>query len=438
MRSFCVLLTSTFGWFFALTLAQTMDNSIQLYETLMTGYKKSIRPAVEQTKPISVQFEFDIISIREVDEIVGKLSIIGVVYLRWEDPRLSWNPYLHNGTYMINIPQEEVWKPDLIVGYPIDAVKAVGFDHHWIYVRYFYNGTAKYAPGDVLNAACQIDVEFYPFDTQSCQIYFLPWAILSSEIEFYTPTLDVYKRYFTEHGEWSLEEATTVSGLMYELYPSVILNIRIRRRSSFVIVNVILPILNMGFLNILVFWLPAQSGERVSFAITVLLAIAVFLTLVVDNLPKTSQPMSTICYFLLTNLVLSSLIMFFTIFNLSVYYRSEQKPKSRWLLCLTEKLVRKKSCKENSEQITEVTEIEISHDTPENKPEKKRMRARGSNASVWDVQSSSSTDDVTITWHDVSIALDRFATILSFIWLAGSTVAFFIMVVTQKVPGLKQ
>lgn len=430
------MLTSTFGWLFALTLAQTMDNSIQLYETLMTGYKKSIRPAVEQTKPVSVQFEFDILSIREVDEIVGKLSIIGVVYLRWEDPRLSWNPFLHNGTYMINIPQDEVWKPDLIVGYPIDAVKAVGYDHHWVYVRYFYNGTAKYAPGDVLNAACQIDVAFYPFDTQSCQIYFLPWAILSSEIEFHTPALDVYKRYFTENGEWSLEEATTTSGFMYELYPVAILNIRIRRRSSFVIVNVILPILNMGFLNILVFWLPAQSGERVSFAITVLLAIAVFLTLVVDNLPKTSQPMSTICYFLLTNLVLSSLIMFFTIFNLSVYYRSEQKPKSRWFLCLAEKLVRKKSCKEKSEQLTEVTEIEISHDTPENKPEKKR--ARGSNASVWDVQSSSSTDDVTMTWPDVSIALDRLATIMSFIWLAGSTVAFFIMVVTQKVPGVKQ
>lgn len=88
--------------------AQTLDDSIRLYNDLLTGYEKAIRPALNQSLPLSVQFEFDLLSIREVDEIVGKLSIIGIVYLRWEDPRLSWNPFLYNGTYMINIPQEKV------------------------------------------------------------------------------------------------------------------------------------------------------------------------------------------------------------------------------------------------------------------------------------------------------------------------------------------
>lgn len=90
------------------TQVPTMDDSIRLYNTLLTGYEKGIRPAINQSMPLSVQFEFDLLSIREVDEIVGKLSIIGIVYLRWEDPRLSWNPFLYNGTYMLNIPQEKV------------------------------------------------------------------------------------------------------------------------------------------------------------------------------------------------------------------------------------------------------------------------------------------------------------------------------------------
>lgn len=330
-----------------------------------------------------------------------------------------------------------MWKPDLIVGYPIDAIKAIGYEHRWIYVRYFYNGTAKYAPGDVLNAACSIDVAFYPFDTQSCHIYFLPWALLSQEIEFYAPRLEVYKRYFTEHGEWSLEEATTQSTLMYDLYPSVVLNIRIRRRSSFVIVNVILPILNMGFLNILVFWLPAQSGERISFAITVLLAIAVFLTLVVDNLPKTSQPMSTICYFLLTNLVLSSLIMLATIYNLSVFFRSERKPKSRWMLWLTGILLRKDKCTGQDERTSQVTEIQISHGKAQEEDVEviNDIKPSSSGRGSWDTQSNRS-DNVQATWPEVSKALDRLATVVAFVWLAGSSVAFFIMVITQKAPGM--
>ena len=334
-----------------------------------------------------------------------------------------------------------MWKPDLIVGYPIDQIKAIGYEHWWINVRYFYNGTGKYAPGDVLNAACSIDVAFYPFDTQTCHIYFLPWAVIANEIEFHTPRLEVYRRYFTEHGEWSLEEATTEPTLMYDLYPSVVLNIRIRRRSSFVIVNVILPILNMGFLNILVFWLPVQSGERVSFAITVLLAIAVFLTLVVDNLPKTSQPMSTICYFLLTNLVLSSLIMMATIFNLSVYYRSEKKPKSKWLQWITELLLRNKHRKEKEKATSKVTEIEICPEDLKDIPgdtADNQFKLRGSRKATWELQSNNSSVDGTLTWPEVSRALDRLGTLLALVWLAGSSVSFFMMVITQQAPGVNQ
>jgi len=89
-------------------VCQTLGDSLTLYKQLLTGYEKGVRPALNQSEPLTVQFEFDLLSIREVDDIIGKLSIIGVVYLRWKDPRLTWNPYLYNGTFMMNIPQEKV------------------------------------------------------------------------------------------------------------------------------------------------------------------------------------------------------------------------------------------------------------------------------------------------------------------------------------------
>jgi hypothetical protein len=67
-----------------------------------------------------------------------------------------------------------------------------------------------------------------------------------------------------------------------------------------ILVNIICSSL-MCILNIFVFLLPADSGERVGYAITVLLAIAVFLTISSDSLPATSNPrisnsFSTICW----------------------------------------------------------------------------------------------------------------------------------------------
>ena len=68
------------------------------------------------------------------------------------------------------------------------------------------------------------------------------------------------------------------------------------RRPMFVVVILILPVLVMGLLNTLVFLLPAASGERVSYSITILLSQALLLTIVSDNIPKTSSPVSILCY----------------------------------------------------------------------------------------------------------------------------------------------
>jgi hypothetical protein len=65
--------------------------------------------------------------------------------------------------------------------------------------------------------------------------------------------------------------------------------------------------------NLLVFLIPTDSGERLSYAITVLLAITVFLSSVSEDLPNTSNPMSILSYYLLSNIAISVLICFLSI-----------------------------------------------------------------------------------------------------------------------------
>ena len=86
----------------------------------------------------------------------------------------------------------------------------------------------------------------------------------------------------------------------------------------------LLPIATMGVLNLLVFLLPPDSGERVGYSITLLLAIAVFLTIASDNLPKTSSPeLSFLCVKLLVDMIISSVVMFFTIIGLRFYHAGD-------------------------------------------------------------------------------------------------------------------
>ncbi|KAH3851022.1 hypothetical protein DPMN_093549 [Dreissena polymorpha] len=76
----------------------------------------------------------------------------------------------------------------------------------------------------------------------------------------------------------------------------------------------------MSALNILVYLIPTECGERISFCLAELLSIAVFLTLVGDNLPKNSNPMSLFSYYLVSVLVISVAITLAVICSLHVYY----------------------------------------------------------------------------------------------------------------------
>ena len=67
------------------------------------------------------------------------------------------------------------------------------------------------------------------------------------------------------------------------------MELKLKRKPRFYLINIVAPCLLMSILDLLVFYLPPNSGEKVSLGITVLLAYSVFLLLIAENVPKTSE-----------------------------------------------------------------------------------------------------------------------------------------------------
>lgn len=61
------------------------------------------------------------------------------------------------------------------------------------------------------------------------------------------------------------------------------------QRSSFYIFNLLLPCFLISFLAPLGFYLPADSGEKVSLGVTVLLALTVFQLMVAESMPPSES-----------------------------------------------------------------------------------------------------------------------------------------------------
>ncbi|KAH3869436.1 hypothetical protein DPMN_032603 [Dreissena polymorpha] len=115
-------------------------------------------------------------------------------------------------------------------------------------------------------------------------------------------------------------------------YSQVSFSFKLRRRPAYVFVNVVLPIMFLSVLNLLVFLLVPESGERVAYCITVLLSIAVIMTIVSAMLPRTSKPVPIVSYKLIVDMVISAAITVVVIFNLRTYSRDPEIPVPKWLI----------------------------------------------------------------------------------------------------------
>lgn len=94
--------------------------------------------------------------------------------------------------------------------------------------------------------------------------------------------------------EWNISSFTAQRHVLYygccpEPYPDVTYYLHIKRKPDFYVVNIILPTFLITSMAILGFFLPSESGEKVSLQITVMLALAVFQLLVADSLPPSSD-----------------------------------------------------------------------------------------------------------------------------------------------------
>lgn len=107
-----------------------------------------------------------------------------------------------------------------------------------------------------------------------------------------------------------------------EPYPDIIFNITLRRKTLFYTVNLIIPCVGISFLSVLVFYLPSDSGEKVSLSISILLSLTVFFLLLAEIIPPTSLTVPLLGMYLLFTMVLVTLSVILTIAVLNVSFRS--------------------------------------------------------------------------------------------------------------------
>lgn len=161
-----------------------------------------------------------------------------------------------------------------------------------IFFKIKNTGAVRWDPPGQYVTHCDIDVSYYPFDYQKCSIEITTFAFTTDVVILNKTKDSVNVDDFKENGEWVLDSSSVVEQVLTEngeMFSQLEFKLIFKRRPGYYLTNVVYPVILVSLLTNLVFLLPVDSGEKISYILTVLLAQAVLLTLVGDSMPTTSK-----------------------------------------------------------------------------------------------------------------------------------------------------
>ncbi|XP_028168015.1 acetylcholine receptor subunit alpha-like 1 [Ostrinia nubilalis] len=305
----------------------------RLYDDLLSNYNRLIRPVGNNSDRLTVKMGLRLSQLIDVN-LKNQIMTTNVwVEQEWNDYKLKWNPDDYGGVETLHVPSEHIWLPDIVLYNNADGnyevtIMTKAILHH--------DGKVVWKPPAIYKSFCEIDVEYFPFDEQTCFMKFGSWSYDGYTVDLrhlkQTPDsdhigmgIDLSEYYISV--EWDIMRVPATRNEKFyscceEPYPDIIFNLTLRRKTLFYTVNLIIPCVGISFLSVLVFYLPSDSGEKISLCISILLSLTVFFLLLAEIIPPTSLTVPLLGKYLLFTMMLVTLSVVVTIVVLNVNFRS--------------------------------------------------------------------------------------------------------------------
>lgn len=295
-------------------------------------YDKRLRPVLNESASTYVEMLLYVSSILDMDERRQILKTNIWLTFNWVDELLRWDPDEYGGLRSFKITSDVIWMPDITLYNSAADSYTPYMDGKVVVVN--FTGDVNWASPAIFMSHCRISVTHFPFDRQECELKFGPWQYDGHEVVLEGKGDETV---YTSDGEWDMQSVSVTS--KSQMYPDapgipyydVTYKLQISRRSNYYVFNLILPCVLISGITTLVFILPADSGEKVSLGITVLLSLTVFLLIIAESMPATSD-VPVIGQYYAATMLLVSISVVLTIIVLNLHHGGPYlRPVPAWM-----------------------------------------------------------------------------------------------------------
>ncbi|CDQ69571.1 unnamed protein product [Oncorhynchus mykiss] len=331
-RFFIFLVISQLGQFLCVSLGAHGRYAQKLLTDLFANYTNALRPVEDTDHIINVTLQITLSQIIDMDERNQILTTYLWIRQVWTDAYLTWKKEDYDGLDTIRIPSSYVWRPDIVLYNNADDQFASSMETN-VVIR--NDGQIMWDQPAITKSSCSVDVSFFPFDAQQCRLTFGSWTHNGNQMDLVNALDSADLADFVANVEWEVlgmpaKKNVILYGCCSDPYPDITYTLHLKRRASFYIFNLLIPCMMISFLAPLGFYLPADSGEKVSLGVTVLLALTVFQLLVAESMPP-SENVPLIGKYYIATMTMITASTALTIFIMNIHHCGpEARPVPEW------------------------------------------------------------------------------------------------------------
>ncbi|KAM7132328.1 5-hydroxytryptamine receptor 3C-like isoform 2-T2 [Molossus nigricans] len=297
--------------------------------------RKAFLPVTNNNDPTHVNISFTLSAILEVNAQLQLMTSFLWLNMIWYNPFIRWNPEECGGIRKLSIATENLWLPDIFIK------EFMNVDHTPVRLMAYVSseGHIRYDKPMKVTSICNLDIFYFPFDEQNCTltfssfIYTVENMILGMEKEVWEIS-NTSQNLIQNKGEWMLldiHQRMVKMTVGTNQYNQIIFYVAIRRRPSLYVINLLVPSSFLIAIDAISFYLPAESGNRAPFKMTLLLGYNVFLLMMNDLLPDTGTPLISVYFALCLSLMVLSLLETIFITYLLHLVTTQPPPMPQWL-----------------------------------------------------------------------------------------------------------
>ena len=168
------------------------------------------------------------------------------------------------------------------------------YQRSWLYYRVAIrpDGTVTWSYGSDLRTSCNLDVSLFPFDNQTCQIVISNAVYTEEKVTLVNRLPSIELDQFSDP-LWNITggdaEQVVYQTDDNQLQPMIIFTLYLSRKSTYYVINLMVPSIMLTSITLATFWIPIESGEKISYGITSMLSFAVMQLTIESYMPVSSD-----------------------------------------------------------------------------------------------------------------------------------------------------